>query len=424
MAWVQLLSFLCTNGLRSFLGLYLVAALLACNGSRKAAAVLSVGAAVLVTALSCLHVSRFCMIAVEVLLLLLAVNRLLGARPRMSLFILVFYEMAVALWEFIVSAGLGIWFHSESCPDIKAPGGMAAVWIVRLLMVAVALGAGRGSMTGDRLMAGVAVAGVLGVVLLSGQRALIIDSDQMTTWIVFSTVILMAVLFYKLSCQYEMERTIARLEAEKSALLERDYRTLSNTYAVNAKLFHDFHNHVDVLYGYLAKGRAKEAAEYLENLRSPMRGIAQTVWTGDEAVDYLINSKIAQAASGKIRMEVNIEFPRHTNIRSVHLAAILGNLLDNALEASGEVGEELRFIRLTIRRIQEMLVIKVENGCAGPPVLDGGELRTSKADRTMHGWGLKSVRTAAEYYDGTVDTSYADHRFRTVVTLYFEAVRI
>ena len=61
---------------------------------------------------------------------------------------------------------------------------------------------------------------------------------------------------------------------------------------------------------------------------------------------------------------------------------------------------------------------------SGPPVLDGGELRTSKADRTMHGWGLKSVRTAAEYYDGTVDTSYEDHRFRTVVTLYFEAVRI
>lgn len=424
MAWYQIVSFFFTNGLRFFLGLYLVTALCKRPGRGKAAAALSVGAAVLVTALSCMGVSRFCLAAVEVLLLLFIGNRLLGAKPRMSLFILVYYEMAVALWEFIISAGLGVWFQSESFLNINSPGGAAAVWIVRLLMLTTAVLAGRGALAGDRLMTGVAVAGVLGVVLISGQSAIEIDRDQLTTWIVFSTVVFMAVLFYKLNCQYEMEKTIARLEAEKSALLERDYRTLSNTYAVNAKLFHDFHNHVDVLYGYLTGGRTREAAEYLENLRAPAQGIARTVWVGDEAVDYLINSKIALADSGQIRMEVNMEFPRHTNIRGVHLAAILGNLLDNALEAARGAGQERRFIRLTVRRIQEMLVIKVENGCAGPPVLEGGELRTSKEDGTMHGWGLKSVRTAAEYYDGTVDTFYEDHIFRTVVTLFFEAVKI
>ena len=57
-----------------------------------------------------------------------------------------------------------------------------------------------------------------------------------------------------------------------------------------------------------------------------------------------------------------MEFPRHTNLQSADLCAILGNLLDNALEAAGQVAQpDQRFVQLTIRRIHQMLVIKVEN---------------------------------------------------------------
>ena len=59
-------------------------------------------------------------------------------------------------------------------------------------------------------------------------------------------------------------------------------------------------------------------------------------------------------------MHYNIEYPQHTNIRSVDLVAILGNLLDNALEAVESTEGKLRFINLTIRRINEMLIIKLE----------------------------------------------------------------
>lgn len=119
-----------------------------------------------------------------------------------------------------------------------------------------------------------------------------------------------------------------------------------------------------------------------------------------------------------------MEFPRHTNIRSADLTAILGNLLDNALEAAKKARGDQRFIRLTVRRIYNMLVIKVENGCEAPPVAKQGELITSKTEGGLHGWGLKSVRAAAEKYDGIVETMYEDHVFRAVVTLSFEAVNM
>ena len=71
---------------------------------------------------------------------------------------------------------------------------------------------------------------------------------------------------------------------------------------------------------------------------------------------------MALAEQEHIKTKVNIEYPHNTNIRSVDLTTILGNLLDNALEAAQAAPDGLRFLNLTIRRINAMLIIKVENG--------------------------------------------------------------
>ena len=432
MAWYQILSFFLTNGLRIFLGLYFAVTLLKLSGdtesvplapflhgNMKKAAAFSACAAVCITAFSCFPIGQIYIAGAETIILTVILYCMFAANLRMSLFLAFFYEITVALWDFILSAGLGVAFHSDSFLGTKSFGYMAAVWIVRLIMLGMTFQIKKSS----RVIAGAGVAGFLGVVLLSGQRTIAISDDQMTVWVIFALLILMAILFFNLNRQYEMEKTIAQLEKDKNALLRRDYQNLRNSYAANAKLFHDFHNHVEALYRYLSKDSTNEAREYLEKLRTPMHGISQTAWTGDEAIDYLINSKIALAGSQNIRVNTNIEFPRHTNIRSVDLVAIIGNLLDNSIEAAGGAEGSLRFINLTICRINDMLVIKVENGCSAKPIVTNGILQTSKTDKALHGWGLKSVRAAAEHYDGTIETEYSDHTFRAVVTLSFEAVK-
>ena len=427
MAWYQILSFFLTNWLRIFLGLYLVTTLLKLSGNTKKIGVVSAGVAILITVIFCFSVSQVYLIGTEIIALILAAHYFFMAEPRMALFFTFFYEIAVALWEFIISAGLGVVFQSESFLNEQSLEYVAAVWIVRLLMLGIALAAMKAKKSKDRqssrMIAWVAVAGLLGVVFLSGQHTIAIDEDQLTKWVIFSVVIFFTIIFFYLNRQYEMEKTIAQLEKDKNALLERDYQALSNTYAANTKLFHDFHNHIDILHRYLSKGSTAEAISYLEDLQAPVQAITQTVWIGDEAVDYLINSKIALATSRQVRVNTNIEFPRHTNIRSVDLVAILGNLLDNALDATENAEGSLRFINLTIRRINDMLIVKVENGCSVAPVSTDGDLQTSKKDKILHGWGLRSARTAADHYDGTIETEYSDHTFRAVVTISFEAVK-
>ena len=255
MTWYQILSFFLTNGLRIFLGLYLVITLQQLTGNRKKASVISVCATAFITILSCFSIQLFLMTGIEIFFVILIAYYLYAAPLRMSLFLIFFYEITVALWEFILSAGLGVIFQSERFLDMRSNGSMAAVWIVRLFMLGIAFLTmklhKRNEKLSSRIIAGIAIAGLLGAVLLSGQNTIPISDDQLTIWIIFSMLILVAILFFNLNRQYEMEKKIMLLEKEKNVLLEHDYQTLKNVYAANAKLFHDFQNHIDVVYHYL-----------------------------------------------------------------------------------------------------------------------------------------------------------------------------
>lgn len=428
MKWYQIISYFFTNEIRIFLCLLFVAALLKFPMLKKSAVIFSLGGGIIITAISLISLSQFYLIGAEIIILIAIVHYLFPNETRMCLFLIFIYEVGVALWEFLTSSWMGVLFQSSHFVDNSTIEYLIAIWIERLLMLAIAMLAMKKRRTEGkdvfRIVSIIAALGLFGVVALSEQSFIVLNDSILTTWTILSTLLIMSILFFKLNRQYQMEREIARLKADQAELLERDYQSLNNIYTTNAKLYHDLHNHIEVLYNYLTQGKADDAIEYLEDLRNPIREISQTVWTGDKAIDYLISSKASLARQIHIHLKINIEFPRHTNIRSTDLTAILGNLLDNALEAAQIVNKDSRFINLTIRRINNMLIIKVENSCETVPILESGKLQTSKSDKLLHGWGLKSACATAERYDGIIETSYDNNIFRAVVTLSYKAVQI
>lgn len=425
MEWYQMISYLFTNGLRLILGFCLAAKLMDFPIERKAF-LLSAFGSCLITVFQIAAIPTIGMLAAEIMIVSAIVWYYHRERLHLCLFLIFFYEVGVALWDFLLSAGSGILFRSERFMDPNAPESLIGIWLVRLLMLGIALTLGKQrqkSAEAMRLASAVVILGLFGAVTLSQQTILPMDEDQVGTWIILSLILMFAILFYRVNRQREMELEIAKLKQDQAEILERDYQALRRTYTDNAKLYHDLHNHIEAIYQCLTGGDIQEAVQYCEQLRTPVREISQTVWTGDKAIDYLISSKMALAEQEHIQTKVNIEYPHNTNIRSIDLTTILGNLLDNALEAAKTAPERLRFLRLTIRRINAMLIIKVENGYGEAPTQENGNLMTSKADKVFHGWGLKSVQTAAEHYDGATHTEYADGVFKTVVTLSFQPVK-
>ena len=425
MAWLLTLSYFFTNELRLFAGLFLVSRVTGFQ-PRRAAMLLAGGGGVLVIALQMVSHSAIGPLAVELLVITAVSWYYLRDKLNLCLFLAFFYEVGVGLWDFLLQAGLGILFHSQSFLDPAALESLAGVWLTRALMLGGAVmlirqsGQSGGAM---RSLSVLVILGMVGAVTLSEQKALPLDEDLVGTWIILSMVLMFAILFYRVNRQREMESEIARLKQEQAEIVERDYQALRRTYEGNAKLYHDLHNHIEAIYQCLLQGDTEEAARYCEDLRTPVREISQTVWTGDKALDYLISSKLALAEQEHIKTKVNIEYPHNTNIRSVDLTTILGNLLDNALEAAQAAPDGLRFLNLTIRRINAMLIIKVENGYGHDLKREDGKLLTTKSDRAFHGWGLKSVQTAADRYDGTISTDDKDGIFQSVVTLSFQAIK-
>ena len=420
-----LLSGMLTGAVRVLVGLTLVHRLLSIKKpDRKSIAAGLAGALVFTVLLSLLHAPDFYRMALETVLIAACAHRLQGAELRMGLFVGIFYEIGVSFWSFLLPAWLGVLFRSQDFLGGGTLAGQSVLWLLHGLLGVLAVWLSRGRelnrKSAFRAVSAFTLAGFLGVITLSEQTVLAIPDDTLYMWTILAVVLMMSVLVFNINRQYEVEKELAKLKSEQAELLERDYTAVNRAYQVNAKLFHDFHNHIGVLRQFLTHEKYGEAVRYLDELQAPVRNLTATVWTGDETADYLINSKAAAAEADGIRFQVQVEFPRRTNIRSVDLCAIFGNLLDNAIEAARQVPEQSnRTVVLTIRRIHQMLVIKVENSFAAVPVQENGELKTTKAEGGLHGWGLKSAQTAAEKYDGMVQAGISGEVFRAVATLSY-----
>ena len=423
-----LLSGILTGAVRVLVGLTLVHRLLSVKKpDRKSIAAGLAGALALTVSLSLLHAPDFYRMALEAVLIAACAHRLQGAELRMGLFVGIFYEIGVSFWSFLLPAWMGVLFRSQDFLSARTLAGQSALWLLHGLLAVLAVWLSRGReinhKSAFRAVSALTLAGFLGVITLSEQTVLAIPDDTLYMWTILAVVLMMSVLVFNINRQYEVEKELARLKSEQAELLERDYTAVNRAYQVNAKLFHDLHNHIGVLRQFLTLEKYGEAVRYLDELQAPVRNLTATVWTGDETADYLINSKAAMAEEAGIRFQAHVEFPRRTNIRSVDLCAILGNLLDNAIEAARQVPDPSgRAVALTIRRIHQMLVIKVENSFSSAPVQENGELKTTKTEGGLHGWGLKSAQTAAEKYDGMVQAGVSGEVFRAVATLSYQGI--
>ncbi len=367
--------------------------------------------------------------AAELLCLWFCGRYLWKGEKRKTLFFAIFFEMASFLAATLLRALFTVLVADVTYMDMLSLKGsvVCLVSTVPVFLVSLAIYSlnNVSERVWFRLGLAAAMLSVLFINYLTSIENPLIDREEVSSWLYYAIVLLVLIFVVQMNKHYNTEKELARMKSDEAMMLEREYTSLSRSYESNAKLFHDFRNHCGMLKNFLTKGKTDEAIAYLDELVGESSTFKACVWTGDETVDYLISIKKALAEEKGIAFEAEVEFPRNTNIKSSDLCAILGNLLDNAIEACVKVAEPSdRKIRLVIRRIRQMMVIKLENTYARAPIVKDGEIKTSKTDGGLHGWGIKSAGTAAEKYDGTINSSCDDKLFTTVVTLSFDGVKV
>ena len=166
-------------------------------------------------------------------------------------------------------------------------------------------------------------------------------------------------------------------------------------------LKHDMKNHMLALQMLLQKKDWEEADRYLSSMQDFMANPAEYITTGNDAVDSLLNYKLQRAKDVLDVAEARINIPEKLMLHSFDLNVVLGNLLDNAIEAAGQTEEKK--LKIAIKLDKGILFINIRNSCRG--IADGKiqRLETTKKDAPNHGIGLDNVRRIVEKYHGDMD---------------------
>ena len=217
-------------------------------------------------------------------------------------------------------------------------------------------------------------------------------------------------LFQDMICWNREKSSRIILEKQVSSLQEH-MGEMERVYSGIRGMRHDMRNTISLIMQ-LAAGKEEELQAYLEELNETMDRLEFRFKTGNTVVDTLLNMKYHEIASTVPDLQMDVEglqFPEKLFIQSYDIGIILGNAVDNAIEAcrkmKAEEPDAEAFIRISSIQKRELFFLKVENS------FDGRLLRrrqnefpvTDKADRENHGIGLANIKSTAEKYQGTMD---------------------
>lgn len=181
-------------------------------------------------------------------------------------------------------------------------------------------------------------------------------------------------------------------------------------------LRHDMKNHILALQILVQRKEVEETNKYLDSMKNFMTNPEEYVKTGNDVVDSLLNYKIQKANEVLNVVETKISIPEQLRLRSFDLNVLLGNLLDNAIDASMQT--EDKKLKITIKLDKGILFLNICNSCQMIADEKKNFWETTKEDKANHGIGLKNVRRIVEKYHGDITFFYENNIIQTDVMMY------
>ncbi len=205
-----------------------------------------------------------------------------------------------------------------------------------------------------------------------------------------------------------LEQEVTKTNTEKSyyQILEHQNKNLM-MYA------HDTKNHLIAIRSLTDD---EKIISYIEKLTDGINKYSKLASSGNHSLDVIINKYITECEIKSVKFTYDIKKSNLLNVEINDMVSILGNLLDNALEAA-ETSKE-KFIHLQTERKNGYDIVTIKNSYDNKPQTDGDKLKTTKTNKRFHGLGIKSIKTALKKYNGEYNWEYneAEKTFSATVT--------
>lgn len=207
-----------------------------------------------------------------------------------------------------------------------------------------------------------------------------------------------------------------RIAAYQRDLIETHYREVDNMYRQMRGWRHDYRNHIQVMKAYAAAGDMDALRTYLDSLEQDLLTVDTVIKTGNRMTDAILNSKISIARARRIEVLADASIPVELGLSEIDLCIIIGNLFDNAIEASMTLPEDKRLIRVYMEVKNTQLYISFTNFTAqGKQTKIGKRFASTKGEG--HGLGLLRMDNIIERLGGYLNRNSEDGAFTTEILL-------
>lgn len=207
-----------------------------------------------------------------------------------------------------------------------------------------------------------------------------------------------------------------RIAAYQRELIETHYQEVDNMYRKMRGWRHDYRNHIQAMKVMAANGNMDGIKAYLDELDTDLNTVDTVVKTGNAMADAILNSKISLAQSKSIAVHCDAHIPVKLQMSELDLCCILGNLFDNAIEASLSLPEAERQIRVYMDMKGTQLYISFTNFTASQKQTKlAGRFATTKGEG--HGFGLVRIDAIVEKLDGYLSRNSEDGAFTTEILI-------
>ena len=212
------------------------------------------------------------------------------------------------------------------------------------------------------------------------------------------------------------KRIDKQLASYQQELIETHYREVENMYRQIRGWRHDYRNHIQTMKAYAAAGDWEAIKNYLDLLDTDLNTVDTVIKTGNAMTDAILNSKISLARSKDIQVTADAHIPVKLKTSEIDLCCIIGNLFDNAIEASLQLPPEKRLIRVYLDMKNTQLYLSFTNFTAGKKLRRaGGLFPTTKGEG--HGFGLLRTDAIVKRLGGYLSRNSEDGAFTTEILL-------
>lgn len=205
------------------------------------------------------------------------------------------------------------------------------------------------------------------------------------------------------------------LEYQRKAM-EKQVAEVNEIYMTMRGWRHDYHNHLQKLAAHLYEGQIEEAKKYIGELGESLDDIKTKYQTGNVSLDAILNSKLSIVEKEKIAINCKVEIAENLAVSDIDLCILLGNLIDNAVEACRGIPEQAeRFLRIYMCIRKQQLYISVSN--ATNEVIRKLDAEYISKKRGDHGHGLKRINIVVDKYGGFIKRANEPGVFVTEIML-------